>query len=97
MANVAAHLVDRVLPSVPVRQWVLSLPFELRALAAFRADVLSALARLFIVFTRYRSWAKRHGLGDAPTGAVTHAEVRIVGQPPRPLPFDAARWCLLER
>lgn len=34
MANVAAHLVDRVLPAVPVRQWVLSLPFELRALAA---------------------------------------------------------------
>jgi hypothetical protein len=30
MANVAAHLVDRVLPAVPIRQWVLSLPFELR-------------------------------------------------------------------
>jgi hypothetical protein len=28
MANVAAHLVDRVIPAVPVRQWVLSLPFE---------------------------------------------------------------------
>jgi len=26
----AAHLVDHVLPRVPVRQWVLSLPFELR-------------------------------------------------------------------
>ena len=76
MANVAAHLVDRVLPPVPVRQWVLSVPFELRALAAFRADVLSALARMFIeaVFTRYRSWAKREGLGDAPTGAVTHVQ-----------------------
>ena len=34
MANVAAQLVDRVLSAVPVRQWVLSLPFELRALAA---------------------------------------------------------------
>ncbi len=49
MANTAAHLVDRVLPAVPVRQWVLSLPFELRALAAFRADVLSALGRLLVV------------------------------------------------
>ena len=76
MANVAAHLVDRVLPAVPVRQWVLSLPFELRALAAFRADVLSALGRLFIeaVFARYRAWAKRKGLGAAPTGAVTHVQ-----------------------
>jgi hypothetical protein len=30
MADTAAHLVDRVLPRVPVRQWVLSLPFGLR-------------------------------------------------------------------
>lgn len=48
MANTAAHLVDRVLPAVPVRQWVLSLPFELRNLAAFRADVARALGRIFI-------------------------------------------------
>ena len=35
MANTAAHLVDRVLPpNVPVRQYVLSLPYELRRLAA---------------------------------------------------------------
>ena len=27
MADTAAHLVDRVFPVVPVRQWVLSLPF----------------------------------------------------------------------
>ena len=30
MADTAAHLVDRVLPQVPVRQWVLSLPFAAR-------------------------------------------------------------------
>jgi hypothetical protein len=30
MADTAAQLVDRVLPEVPVRQWVLSLPFALR-------------------------------------------------------------------
>jgi len=55
---------------------VLSLPFDLRALAAFRADVLSALVRIFIeaVFARYRAWAKREGLGAAPTGAVTHIQ-----------------------
>ena len=27
MSETAAHVVDRVLPSVPVRQWVLSVPF----------------------------------------------------------------------
>jgi hypothetical protein len=30
MADTAAHLVDRVFPEVPVRQWVLSLPYGLR-------------------------------------------------------------------
>jgi hypothetical protein len=76
MANVAAHLVDRVLPAVPIRQWVLSLPFDLRAAAAFRADVLTAIGRVFFeaICARYRSWAKRTGLGDAPTGAVTHVQ-----------------------
>jgi hypothetical protein len=46
MSNTAANLVDRVLPNVPVRQYVLSLPFELRKLAAFRAEVLTACAQL---------------------------------------------------
>ena len=31
MADTAAHLVDRVIPAVPVRQWVFSLPYALRA------------------------------------------------------------------
>ncbi len=76
MANVAAHLVDRVLPAVPIRQWVLSLPFELRRLAAFRADVLSALSRIFheAVFARYAAWAKREGPSAAPSGAVCHVQ-----------------------
>jgi hypothetical protein len=30
MADTAAHWVDRVLPEVPIRQWVYWLPFELR-------------------------------------------------------------------
>jgi hypothetical protein len=38
---------DRVLPNAPLRQWVLSLPFELRGLAATKPDVLTALGRIF--------------------------------------------------
>ena len=30
MADTAAHLVDHVLPEVPIRQWVLTLPYALR-------------------------------------------------------------------
>jgi hypothetical protein len=46
MAAQAAHLVDCVLPAVPIRQFVLSLPFELSRLAAIKPDVLRALARI---------------------------------------------------
>jgi hypothetical protein len=76
MANTAAHLVDRVLPVVPVRQWVLSLPFELRMLAAFRADVLSALSRIFVeaIFGRYRARARERGLVGTECGAVTFVQ-----------------------
>lgn len=72
MANGAAHLVDLVLPDVPVRQYVLSLPFELRRLAAFKADVLTALARIFVEVTHgsYRAAARRTGIKDAQCGAV---------------------------
>jgi hypothetical protein len=76
MANTAAHLVDRVLPDVPVRQYVLSLPFELRALAAFKPEVLRAMARLFVesIFGIYRTRARRDGLMGGECGAVTFVQ-----------------------
>ena len=76
MANGAAHLVDRVLPDVPVRQFVLSLPFELRRLAAFKPAVLTALTRIFVeaVFASYRTRAKRDGLDAAECGALTFVQ-----------------------
>jgi hypothetical protein len=41
MIETAAHLVDNVIPAVPVRQWVLSFPWPLRMLFARRPEVLS--------------------------------------------------------
>ena len=43
MAGTATHLVDCVLPAVPVRQYVLAFPYELLGLAATRPEVLRAL------------------------------------------------------
>ena len=76
MANTAAHLVDRVLPAVPLRQWVLSLPFELRRLAAFDAKVLATLARVFAeaLSDRYRQWGRGAGSSSSQTGAVTFVQ-----------------------
>jgi hypothetical protein len=44
----AAHLVDHVLPAVPLRQWVLTVPFEIRALLAFDPKLLSLLRRIYV-------------------------------------------------
>ena len=48
MADTAAHLVDRVFPIVPVRQWVLSLPFALRYRMAYDARLISDVLNVFI-------------------------------------------------
>ena len=48
MSELAAHLVDGVIPKVPVREWVLSLPFTLRYQLAFDATLCGAVQRAFI-------------------------------------------------
>ena len=73
MCNEAAHLVDRVLPNVPVRQWVLSLPFELRHLALVRPDVLTATGRIFANEVA-RVTLRGAAIAGARTGAVNFAQ-----------------------
>ena len=48
MEQAAAHLVDRVIPSVPVRQWVISVPKRLRCFLADRPNAVAALTRIFV-------------------------------------------------
>ena len=48
MVDTAAHLVDRVLLEVPVRQWVLTLHYLLRYRSAYDARLTSAVLRAFI-------------------------------------------------
>ena len=47
MTERAAHLVDSVLPSVPVRQWVLSVPVRVRYLIAYDANLCSLMVKIF--------------------------------------------------
>lgn len=73
MTERAAHVIDHVLPRAPVRQWVLSLPFELR----YRLAWDHALCRAVLaVYTRavlgfYRKRAKASGHRGGRTGTVT--------------------------
>ena len=48
MAEVAAHVTDHVLPHLPVRQWVLSLPKRLRPFLHHNPDIAGAVLRIFL-------------------------------------------------
>src|SRR5262245_25734918 len=73
MTECAARLVDEVLPWVPVRQWVLSLPYRLRYLLAWdhglARAVLAVAVRVLLGFPRQR--ARRAGIRAGRSGAVT--------------------------
>jgi hypothetical protein len=63
MAATAAHLIEDVLPvGVPLRQWVLTVPFAWRKRLGYDGPLLSALTRLFVktVLDFYR---ERGGVG----------------------------------
>ncbi len=47
MAQTAAHLVDHVIPHVPVRQWVLSMPIPLRLLLAAQPKLVTPVLQVF--------------------------------------------------
>ena len=46
MSETAIHLVDRVLPVKPVRQWVISFPFQIRLLLAIRPKIMGEVLRI---------------------------------------------------
>lgn len=73
MAETAAHLVDRVLPVVPYRQWVLSLPIPLRLLLVRQPALVSAVLKIFVrrVFAWQRRIARSMGVADPRCAAVT--------------------------
>ena len=76
MADTAAHLVDRVLPEVPVRQWVLTLPYPLRYRCAYDAKLTSEVLRAFLraLFAELRRRVRRQwGTRAEQCGAVTFA------------------------
>jgi Putative transposase len=76
MADTAVHLTQQVLPAVPIRHWIGSLPWGLRALLGYDrvlcAEVVGAVAQELLRSLRQR--AKRQlglaSVADAHTGAV---------------------------
>ncbi len=72
----AAHLVDRVLPSAPYRQLVLSLPYKLRIHLARDPRFLSSMLGGYLksVFAWQRHRGRFAGIDDGHTGAITFVQ-----------------------
>ena len=72
MVQSAAHLVERVIPRVEARQWVLSFPIPLRVLFAAHPELLSSVLqiihRVIATFLIKQAGVKRN---EAHTGALT--------------------------
>jgi len=73
MAELAAHLVEGVIPDVPTRQWVLTMPIALRLHLAADPDLCRDVARAFIdaVFASYVRGAQSASALDTP-GSFAH-------------------------
>ena len=90
MSQTAAHLVDHVVPHVPVRQWVLSLPIPLRVLLAAQPELVTpvlqvvqrVVERHLLDHTGLKSedgqGAKTFGAGTAHQHPGAHGPGRIV-------------------
>ena len=73
MTEMARHWVSAVLPRVRVRQWVLSLPFELRVPLAYRHELTLAVHGVAAraIEGWYRDKARALGIADGRTGSIT--------------------------
>jgi len=78
-SQTAANLVDRVLPRVPLRQWVLSVPYELRLPMARSPALLSAVVRILCaeISRLLRRLGQERGVRQGATGMV--ATIQLFG------------------
>ncbi|MDH3285819.1 MAG: transposase [Acidobacteriota bacterium] len=80
MSDIAAHLVDEVLPEVPIRQWVCTLPWRLRYAMGYDRKLCADVLGAFIgALTRSLRWRAKRELNlrsvrDARVGAVTFVQ-----------------------
>jgi hypothetical protein len=76
MVDTAAWLCDAVIPEVPVRQWVLSLPYRVRTLCAYDADACALVRGVLVraVSGFYERTAKRSGVPRPRAGAVSFVQ-----------------------
>lgn len=75
MNEVAAHLVESVIPRVPIRRWVISFPFSVRYVLAYKPQLVTGVLAIFnrIVSNFIVKRARRQGV-KGKTGAITFVQ-----------------------
>jgi putative transposase/transposase-like zinc-binding protein len=73
MTDRAGHLADAVLPRVPVRQWVFTVPYRLRYQMAWNHGLSRAVLRVYtrVLLDVYARGARARGVPGGRTGSVT--------------------------
>jgi len=91
MAEVVAHLSNSVLPAVPMRQWVLSVPRHLRPHLLWDSDLAGAVPRILlrVIRSELRDSARGAVPSDTRLGAVSFLHRVGSGLNPHP-PFHLA-------
>lgn len=80
MQDTAKHLVDSVMPEVPIRQWVMTLPWRLRSRLGYDRQAMSLFVRSFAeaLSRRYKHFGKRvlglSSVNEAKTGSLTFVQ-----------------------
>ncbi len=91
MSQTAAHLIDHVIPHVPVRQWVLSPPIPVRLLLAAQPKLMTPVLQVaHRVITGFLLDQASLKAGQAGTGAPT--VIRSLSRRPHP-PMKRCRRC----
>ena len=74
MADSAKHLVEEVIPAIPIRQWVLSLPYKHRYFLAYdkklNTQILNTVIRAISTFYK-KGVRKRYKIEKGKTGSIT--------------------------
>src|SRR5262245_36326573 len=94
MTERAAHLVDAVLPQVPVRQWVLTVPYRLRYQMAWNHVRSRAVLRVYsrVLLDVYARWARARGVPGGRPGSVTVMQRRRQRVEHEPALFTRSCW-----
>jgi hypothetical protein len=76
MNEMALHLTEDVFPKVPVRQFVLSLPKQLRYILSHNARLASQVLRIYVrtISSWYKRRSRRHPFNNYQTGAITFVQ-----------------------